>query len=71
MVLSARGGVDTVAEGVRRGDGKEEFEVWFTAAWFDGRMLREGELGIGCGWDCGGGGGGIWLDDCRREAASE
>jgi len=36
------------------GDGSEggDAVVWFTALWFDGRMLSDGELGTGGGGIC-------------------
>jgi hypothetical protein len=43
------------------GDGRlDELEA-LTAIWLDGRMFSEGEPGAG------GGGGGIWWEDARRD----
>lgn len=43
------------------GAGRDEgYPPWPTAFWFDGRTLRDGELGTG--------GGGICCDDALREA---
>lgn len=43
------------------GEGSDDVCEWFTAFWFEGRMLRDGEVGAG--------GAAIWLVDWRREAA--
>ncbi len=53
--------VDIEASGGRGGDGRED-EDGFTAPWFDGRMLSEGDVGIG-------GGGIAFEEECCRIAA--
>ena len=53
----------TVAAEGRGGEGRLVDEAAFTAFWLEGRMLSEGDVGIG--------GGGIWFDDCLRDVARE